>query len=754
VGIALLVLLGAGPRSAAQPAPPTPAVPNEAGVALFEKEIRPVLVSRCIVCHGPQQAQAGLRLDSRSSMLRGGRRGPAVIPGRPAESRLVAVVEQRGDLRMPPSGKLSDREIRSLTEWVRQGASWPVSPPASVGARAPAKALWSLQPVRLPPVPGVKDPTWPASPVDRFILSALEARGLRPAPEADRRTLIRRVTFDLTGLPPTPEEVAAFLADPTPDAYPRLVDRLLASPHYGERWGRHWLDVVRYADSTANDANAVMRFAYRYRDYVVDAFNRDLPYPRFVEEQLAGDLLPAPEGETAAERFRRVSATGFLMVGPKALAETDKEQSRLDIVDDQVDVTARALLGLTVGCARCHDHKFDPIPTADYYALAGIFRSTEPFQDEVRNASMWWEFPLEPAAGEKPVLVMAPKEGKVADLRIHLRGNRHTLGEAVSRGFPRAVPGARPASLPAGHSGRLELARWIVSPENPLTRRVLVNRIWQHHFGAGLVTTSDNFGHRGTAPSHPELLDWLAVRFGESGGSIKAMHRLLLNSGTYRQAYVPNPRAQTVDPSNRLLWRMPRRRLEAEELRDAVLAVSGRLDRTRGGAPEMDLVLKTAQAIDAKRGFYVANTRADDECYRGERRALYLPVMRNAPPEVLALFDAADPNNITAVRNDTTVAPQAMFMLNHPFVREQALHFARSLLNAPASGDPERIRRAYLRAVNRPPSPLELAEALAYLGRYAERAGPLSGRAEGASFAAWQSFCQMLFCSNEFVYLN
>ena len=747
--------------AALSPAAAAPGAGEAAALTLFEREVRPLLAAKCRSCHGETRALGGLRLTGRAALLRGGVRGPAVAPGKPAESRLIAAVEQQGDLKMPPGGKLSEREIRSLVEWVRTGAPWPEAEKPAHPSRtsgAGRAALWSLQPVRDCTPPAVRNRSWPGSAVDRFLLAKLEAKGLTPAPRADRRTLIRRVTFDLTGLPPTPDEVAAFLADPAPDAFTRLVDRLLASPHYGERWGRHWLDVVRYADSTANDANAVLRYAYRYRDYVVDAFNRDLPYDQFIQEQLAGDLLPARAGESATERFRRISATGFLMVGPKALAETDKEQSRLDIVDDQVDVTGRALLGLTVACARCHDHKFDPIPTADYYALAGIFRSTEPFQDEVRNASMWWEFPLEPAAGEKPVLVMAPKEGKVVDLRIHVRGNRLTLGDPAPRGFLRAVGGARPAALPTGQSGRLELARWITSPDNPLVRRVLVNRVWQHHFGAGLVTTSDNFGLRGAAPSHPELLDWLACRFAESGWSLKALHRLLLNSSTYQMAGTPSAAAQVADPGNRLLWRMPRRRLEAEELRDAVLAVSGRLDRTRGGAPEMDLVLKTAQAIDAKRGFYVANTRSDDPCYRSERRALYLPVLRNAPPEVLALFDAADPNNVTAVRNDTTVPPQAMFMLNHPFVREQALQFARSLHAEPAglaaASDAERLRSAYARALNRAPSPVELADALAYLSRYAEQARRMGRPPADAALAAWQSYCQMLFCTNEFIYVD
>jgi hypothetical protein len=441
---------------------------------------------------------------------------------------------------------------------------------------AEEKNFWAYQPVKDVAPPSVKHEGWIRNSIDRFVMRALEAEagtgrgiGFQPVnaasksdrleayPTADKLTLLRRVTFDLTGLPPTPDEVAAFLNDDSPQAYERVVNRLLDSPHYGERWARHWLDVVRYAESTANDANAVMRFAWRYRNYVIEAFNRDLPYDQFLIEQLAGDLLPLTD--SIETNTRRIIATGYLMVGPKALAETDKEQSRLDIVDDQIDVTGRAMLGLTLGCARCHDHKFDAIRTTDYYALAGIFRSTEPFQNENRNATMWWEFPVPQGEGKEPITVMAPKEAVPRNLRVHLRGNRFTLGATVPRGFVQILasgaasaprpngtveqvafdqsPGADAARLAssATSSGRLELARWIASPANPLTARVMVNRIWQHHFGRGLVATSDNFGTRGERPSHPELLDWLASRFVASGWRVKDMHRLICLSATYQQ---------------------------------------------------------------------------------------------------------------------------------------------------------------------------------------------------------------------------
>jgi hypothetical protein len=742
------ILIGLWLLSASAALPATPA-------ELFERDVRPVLANRCWKCHGPGKQKGDLRLDSAAALAKGGSTGPAVRPGKPDDSPLIQAVRHTGEVKMPPDGKLPEREIAALTAWVKSGAAWPGYDGSKVVGgneiTAEQKAFWAFQPVREPSPAAVKTTGWPTSPIDPFILAKLEAKGLSPAPRADRRTLLRRVTFDLTGLPPTPQEVDAFLADTAPDAFPKVVERLLASPHYGERWGRHWLDVVRYADTTANDANAVMRYAFRYRDYVVAAFNKDKPYDQFLTEQLAGDLLPTTDPNLAIER---VLATGFLMVGPKALAETDKEQTLLDIADEQLDVVCRGFLGLTVACARCHDHKFDPFSSADYYGLAGIFRSTEVLKDRERNASMWQEWPLFQVPGDKPFVVMAPKEGSAADLRIHLRGSRFNLGPVAPRRFPQVLAGENQPPLPAKQSGRLELARWIASKDNPLTARVLVNRLWQHHFGTGLVATSDNFGSRGELPSHPELLDFLAARFVAGGWSIKAMHRLIVLSSTYQMAGTPNPRTLQVDPNNRLLSRMPRRRLDAESLHDALLAVSGRLDRTVGGDAAIEVVYKAGEVIDARRGFIVNTVNGGHPVYNLPRRAIYLPVIRNALPDVLALFDAADPNAVAAVRNDTTVPSQALFLLNNPFVREQALHFAQSLLADAKGNDPDRVRSAYLRALGRPPSGEELEEAAGFLKEYAARAKGL-GRPEGdAGQAAWQSYCQMLFCTNEFLYVD
>ncbi len=627
--------------------------------------------------------------------------------------------------------------------------------------------FWAYQAVRDTTPPKVKNEAWLKSPLDRFILGKLEEHGLVPSPPADKRTLIRRVTFDLIGLPPSPEEVAEFLKDDSPEAFEKVVNRLLDSPHHGERWGRHWLDVVRYAESTANDANAVMRFAWRYRNYVIDALNRDLPYDQFIVEQLAGDLLPPAEDLSTS--IRRMTATGYLMVGPKALGETDKEQSRLDIVDDQIDVTGRAFLGLTIACARCHDHKFDAIRAVDYYAMAGIFRSTEHFKDEARNASMWLEFPLFQAPGEKPFMVMAPKETTPRNLRVHLRGNRFTLGKLVPRGFLQILgSGVASTALLDGNSvqdsgadairvagafrgsGRLELAQWIASKNNPLTARVMVNRIWQHHFGKGLVATSDNFGARGERPSHPELLDWLAARFVESGWSMKAMHRLICLSSTYQQRG-----ASGNDPDSRWLSHFPRRRLSAEELRDAVLAVSGQLDREPGTDESAVILWKEAEVFDEKRGFAPNRLQTDNSFYTEFRkRSIYLPIVRNLLPDLLALFDAADPNGVTALRNDTTVPSQSLFLLNSPFLREQSLQLAQRLLADDKATDEQRLQRAHELAFCGQITATESAQARRFLDAYfaaqAAQARPEADR----RISAWQSYCQALFCENEFLYLE
>ncbi|MFO0977937.1 MAG: PSD1 and planctomycete cytochrome C domain-containing protein [Planctomycetaceae bacterium] len=606
---------------------------------------------------------------------------------------------------------------------------------------------WAFQPVQNFEPPNINDP-WIRTDIDRFVLAKLNEHQLRPAPPADKRTLLRRVTFRLTGLPPSPDEMDAFLNDATPEAYQRAIDRLLSSHDYGEHWARHWLDVARYAESTANDANAVMRYAWRYRNYVIDAFNTNMPYDQFVKEQLAGDLMP---GQNAAEKTRRTIATGFLMVGPKALAETDKEQSRLDIVDDQIDVLGRAILGMTLACARCHDHKFDAIRTTDYYALAGIFRSTEPFMDEARNATMWWEYDVPQADGAAPVTVMAPKDSVPRNLRVHLRGNRFTLGKVVPRGAMSVLQHVEPSmrcSVDPNQitSGRLELADWIVSARNPLTARVIVNRVWQQHFGRGLVATSDNFGTRGELPTHPELLDWLAFHFVRNGWNLQWLHRQILLSNTWQQSHPPD--------GNEARWLsgFSRRRLTAEELRDAMLSVSGQLDRLPGSNESGEFLYSRAEDISSK--IRPNRVGADDSFYTDFRkRSIYLPIVRNMVPDVLTLFDAADPNSVTSTRNATTVSLQSLFLMNHPFVRQQSLSFADRLLTLAVS-DEQRIQEAHRLAVGRSATTAELDDARQFLGEYQAEAVKGGLTQAEAHRNAWQSFCQTLLCSNEFIYLD
>ncbi|MDP6442425.1 MAG: PSD1 and planctomycete cytochrome C domain-containing protein [Pirellulaceae bacterium] len=616
------------------------------------------------------------------------------------------------------------------------------------------KNHWAFQAVADPSPPATTRRDWAATPIDQFILSRLEQHGLAPAPSADRRTMIRRATFDLIGLPPTPAEVAAFVNDPEPDdsAWARLVDRLLASPQYGVRWGRVWLDAARYADTTANDGNFVMRYAYRYRDYVIDSLNRDKPYDQFVVEQLAGDQLPKTgDAERDAEQ---IIATGFLMVGPKALAETDKEQVKLDIADEQLDVTGRAFMGLTITCARCHDHKFDPIPTVDYYSLAGIFRSTEMFSDLTRNASKWLEYPVSLNGASLPV--MAARDGPLVHLRVHVRGNRFRQGEVAPRRFLQIIAGENHDPILRPVSGRLELARWIAANGHPLTARVIVNRIWQSHFGRGIVATSDNFGARGSAPSHPRLLDYLARRFMESNWSIKRLHGDIMMSQCYRQSAFAEPpgraKAIELDPDNRLLWRFSRRRLEAEQFRDALLMISGNLDSRLRGDQLIDKLFKSGQMLDEKRGVVAATANSDWEGFDSNRRSIYLPVVRNAQPDVLSLFDGPDTNAVTPRRLETTVASQAAFLLNNKFVLSRAAEFAARI--AVESDVERRIDRAYREAVARSATAEELADGKSFLAQYRQIAAQRGAAADAAEQQAWTSYCQLLFCLNELIYVE
>ncbi len=705
----------------------------------FEKEVRPLLVENCLKCHGDKKPKGGLRLTSRDAVLKGGESGPAAVAGKPEDSLLIRAVRYDDTPQMPPKRKLSDRQIVALTRWVQLGLPWP----QTTGSRATAEAngtfqiteeqrhFWSFQPMKAVPPPAVRDATWAKSAIDRFILAALEAKGLRPAPSADKRTLLRRVTFDMTGLPPTPQEMEAFLRDDKPNAFARVVDRLLASPAYGERWGRHWLDLVRYTDSF--DARGIggemdCADAWRYRDWVVQAFNRDLPYDRFLTEQIAGDLLPSPNGINRDG----IIATGFLALGNWGGGDADKEKLLTDIADDQVDVVSRTFLGLTMACARCHDHKFDPISTADYYGLAGIFFSTHILANvgPKTNGPPMLRIPLVPppeveaskktkksipyANGAQEGGVPGSPHAGTHDVHIHIRGRYDRLGPLVPRRFPEIVAGREQKPIAQG-SGRLELARWLTRPDHPLTARVMVNRIWQHHFGEGIVRSPSNFGKLGQPPTHPELLDWLALEFVRSGWSIKHMHRLILLSSVYQQSSEALPETAKSDPDNLLFGRMNRRRLEAEALRDTILAVSGRFDRTMGGPAFRDFAVP--------------------------RRTLYLMTIRSDRSGFGPLFDAADSTAPVDKRTISTVAPQALFLLNNRFVLAQTQALAKRIVAADTD-EHCRINYVYHLLYARPPSKEEVRIGIEFTQR------------AGGNEQAWQEYAEILLCTNEFVYVD
>jgi hypothetical protein len=958
------LLLGTVPLFAAEPTPKQ--------LEFFEQQVRPLLVKRCYECHSADAgtAEGGLRLDSRDGWETGGDSGPAIEAGNVAGSLLVTAVRYDG-LEMPPDGRLPTDEIAILEKWVEMGAPDPRTGAAMDAARPQsidfdeARQFWSFQPPRRHAVPAVARHEWPHNDIDRFVLAKIEAVGLAPTVDADARTWLRRVTFDLTGLPPTPEELDAFLNDDSDDARSRVVDRLLASSAFGEHWGRHWLDVARYADTNGGDFNATFKSAWRYRDYVIAALNADKPFDEFVREQLAGDLL---EWESDEERAEQLIATGFLMVGCKMLSERDKEKFRMDVVDEQIDTVGRAFLGLTLGCARCHDHKFDPLPTADYYALAGIFQSTESFRGESQKyVSTWKEvelpvpsevkaalkeyqqqtrrlqasiagleaeqkslgdrlktldpgtggiivddtqaklvgnwkkstyssnyfgegyihndqqgvgeksatftptlphageyevrfafagsggratnvpivvrhakgeerltvdqtkpapidqlwlslgkFPFEkgtagsvtvettdtngyvladamqflptdqpaetkPTAGEKAAIArlrdqsadvaaqleaaqqylkehqaaapppiptcMAVREmEQIADAAVRIRGEVHREGEIIPRGFLTVLAKDQPPQLSdTSQSGRLELADWITSADNPLTARVIVNRVWQHLFGRGIVPTVDNFGHLGQPPTHPELLDTLAVEIVDDGWSLKRLIRRLVLSRTYGLSSLPHTTAgendappvtvEHPDPANDLLTHARRRRLPAESIRDGLLAVSGQLDREAGGS-SVEPLAYLAIATSGKKS-------ADLKIDENRRRSVYLPMVRNDLPEVLRLFDIADPELVTGRRPVTNVPAQALYLMNSPFVATAASETAARIVDS-TTDDQQRLDRTYALLLSRMPTQAERERALHFL----------TADGEQSTTQAWSQFVHILLASTEFRMLD
>lgn len=1018
---------------------------DPAALEFFEKEVRPVIVAKCQACHGSEKQKGDLRLDSREAVLKGGRTGPAVAPGKPDESLLVDAINYGDLFQMPPKSKLSDKEIATITKWVEQGAIWPGTDKGHASGSGAVKPFdlkerakhWSFQPVRAPALPAVKHTAWAETAVDRFILAKLEASGLAPAEDASKRTLIRRATYDLIGLPPTPQEVADFLADRSPDAFETVVERLLASPQYGERWGRHWLDLVRFAETSGHEFDYDIPNAWRYRDYVIRAFNADLPYDRFVVEHLAGDLLASPRRHPTEGFNESVLGTGFFFFGEGTHSPVDVSDDSVLRVDNQLDVMAKTFLGLTVACARCHDHKFDAISTKDYYALAGFLRSSrhqlafldpadkikekteelrtlragmqavlregaEPavafkaraagkmlaalpdrgakeavvfetfdgpsfdgwsttgdafgtgptqvgqmvarldlqpglapvppgvahsgtvsnrlqgvlrsrtfkitkrhiqvlaaglggrinvvvdgfekirdpiyggltravghpqaWQWETLDVEMWlghsayieladgatldynggqtriepgegflavdeirfsdgpapvpalsgqvarmlddpawytpeaealgdgeridaivarWRASVPPPKGDAarlelldwfsragrvtaqdttvgperqkrlqdglaryqaidnsipaPMLAPAIVDGTGEDVRVHIRGNYKTLGDVASRRFLEAVTGAEPFA-PAQGSGRLELAKRLVDPANPFVARVMVNRIWKQHFGQGIVKTADDFGVMGQPPTHPELLDYLAAQFVKEHWSIKAMHRLMVLSHAYRMSSRPNADAERVDPTNALLHRMNVRRLEAEAIRDSVLAVSGRLDTTPFGPGVAPYLTPFMEG----RGRPGQSGPLDGK----GRRSVYINVRRNFLTPMFLAFDYPPPFSTMGRRNVSNVPAQALTLMNDPFIIEQARNWAARARSEAGKRPEQVVANLYETAFSRPPTERELAEALAFV----QEQGRTYGQPDGAQ--AWADLCHVLFNVKEFVFVN
>jgi cytochrome c553 len=817
--------------------------PTQDQIAFFEKKIRPVLIEHCYKCHSAEaeKIKGGLALDTREGTRAGGDSGFVIQPGAPERSKLIASLKTKNpDLAMPPKGKLPDSVIADFEAWVKMGAPDPRDGKAAVAPKKyeidllKGREFWSFQAPKkvAPPVAQTKD--WAKSPIDSFIIAELDKKGLKPVADADKRTLVRRVYLDLTGLPPTSDEVEGFLADRDANAYEKVVDKLLASPHFGERWGRHWLDVARYAESSGKTVNMNYPHAWRYRDYVIDAFNKDKPYDQFVKEQLAGDLMTTNDAKLKAERM---IATGFLAIGAKTLNENNGTQFELDVADEQIDVTFQAFLGITAACARCHDHKFDPIPQKDYYALAGIFRSTETCYGTVRFIQSNRPAPTlalpkdcglpagtdtkmtadEKARIEKqiedlnkqiaeatdPIRTIFPR-GQISLLRARLdaydsdgnpkllamgvrdkpapkggggfgpggfgpkggfgRGGTTSIGDSpvydrgepdkpsrdrVSRGTLQVLS-TTPLKITSGQSGRLDLANWIATKDNPLTARVMVNRVWLHLFGRGLVPTADNFGSGGHAPTHPELLDHLSLSYMDNGWSVKKLIKSVVMSRAYQLDSKNDAKNFDADPDNSFVWRMSPRRLDAEAMRDSMLAVSGQLNEKR---PTSSPVARAGEGPANGRGggFGPGAPGGGANDPRNANRSIYLPIVRDNLPEALALFDAPDPSLIVADRPTTTVPAQGLFLLNNPFVIRASEAAADKLLKGTTT-DTERIRQAYLSFYGRPPNEKELANAEKFLKAYQEQLAKDRVPAARRERETWAAFTQALFASAEFQY--
>lgn len=751
----------------------------------FETRVRPLLVSKCFGCHAGKQA-GGLRLDSRTAVLKGGSEGLVVDVGHPENSLLLKAVHYTDkSLQMPPSGQLDPADVAILEQWVRDGVAWPAGLPTVETSSVTDKdrTWWAYQKPVPPAIPQTNS-RWVYNDVDRFVLAKLDEMHLPTVHDADKRTMIRRVTYDLTGLPPTSQEVAAYLSDKSPDAYPKLVDRLLNSKAYGERWGRIWLDVVRYSDTSGDGADYPVPEIYKYRDYVIKSIADDKPYDRFIREQIAGDLLPA---KTEDEHWQNIIATGYL-------ANANHTE---DPVSDAIDNIGYAYLGTTVACARCHDHKFDPVPTADYYAMYGILASSKFSStgwEEVRyQRDLIYRDPkvietpeyknfeeqLKPVADAIAAVNKLPffddvlpalqarrmalfqhqpqfesaygvVEGTPHNEHIEHLGDKKNLGDEVPRHFLQVLGNWQLPSTTTG-SGRLEMANWIASPDNPVTARVMVNRIWQGHFGRGIVATPNDFGKRGSPPSDQPLLDYLATQFVAKGWSIKALHRMILLSHTYQLSSEDSAASEKIDPENLYLWRHSRSRMDAEEIRDTMLATSGTLDTTPAGP----------QPFPSEAEWNYSAHAPFSAVYETNRRTLYVMAQRTRRHPYLGLFDGANAALSVAQRDSSVTPLQALYFMNAAFPKKCADSVTQKLQSSYATQH-EQIRWAFLTIYGRPPEKVELDHAAEFLQQVTAiyKAHPASTSLDAtaqeklAQQRAFSNFVQALYASNEFMFID
>ena len=827
--------------------------------AFFESKVRPLLIQRCYECHSHEKKiKGGLALDSKPGWQAGGDHGAAITPGDAEKSLIIKAIRYiDSDLQMPTKGKLPAEEIAILEQWVKIGAPDPRAADAVTAVKkkhvidlSEGRKFWAFKPLSNPAPPLVRDASWPLDPLDHFILKQLEAKGIKPVRDADRHTWLRRVSLDLTGLPPTEVDVLAFERDTTPQAFESVVDRLLNSKAFGERWARHWLDLTGYADMMGTSNSVYAEYAWRYRDYLINAFNADKPFDEFVREQIAGDLMPAKSVEDRAEN---ITATGFLMVGDIEIVNPDKAKMETDHIDTQIIKIGQTFMGMTLGCVRCHDHKFDPIGVEDYYGIAGMLRSS-PSSHKMPDMGVWSalnstalpETPAQlaarkkleaeneqriaslkagqqkltaekadvikqlsvagtPADSKKPQIEnrsagLPESAGKPAgenetltrrrdeldaqikkladsikhaeffkdktprafamsdgpqpdDMPVYVRGNPYAPSTVVPRGAVRVASWDKFPAIPAGQSGRLQLANWFADQRNPLTARVTVNRIWQKLFGTGIVPSVDYFGTRGDVPTNPELLDHLAIRFMRDGWSQKTFLRSLVLSRAYRLSSSNDTLAMKLDPENKLFWRMNRQRLDAEAMRDSMLAISGELTRGSGGPALVMEYPENCGSLSLK-GVNPPNyahkiPRPSQEF----ERTIYLPVLRGAsagPDRLRTFFDFVDPAGIAGQRNQTVVPTQSLFLLSNDLLRKRATVLADKLIAAEPN-ELARLETLWLRVLNRSITSSEREEATAFLSHVEPLIKTVKGR-HALDSIKWRELCHGLLASNEFVF--